>query len=808
MLVPAAGSMASNLIDISSVRLAVRSDGRHNGASIQPRPSFMKPSFRLTGALVALLSPLAVSAQSTPPPRDEVVELSPFVISTTVDKDVFLSESTSGTLVSRPLEKTPMGITVVSSELMKELMILNADGLSKIVPGVANQNNTSSEGTGNNTQYSSRGFTVIPRRNGFAPGGRLYDMTGIERVEVIRGPNSILFGQNDPGGVINYVTKRPTLRSQAGVRGAITGAVGNFDFYRAQTDLDVTLIPGTLAVRLPMSYTENKREFKWFKNEVEAVNPSVLWRVFPKTELTFEWEHLDVYTHFAAFQPIAWTPPGGTEFADMNKRGLGYSQSMGSASNYTFGPYSHANNKQTNWTLDLTSRLTDHITFRGVYSNNKRNRDEVVPTGGDPFRLVPVPFRGQETQDGNRIRGYKGDILAQYDVGPFKTRTVLGYEFNENDYFATTWRTFQNGANLNLFTLNVGFDPATLKATRDTVASDYAPFPRNNYSKNVGNTVVDASNPWRIEGGPSLARQKWTNQRISEVLSAYEDRLQFLLGYARGKSTTFTFTNTGPTQLTHAQLSELSQHANVYQLGAGLAVDQRKQHMLFVNKSTSYAPQFLLDINNNFLPSQTAVGVEGGLKSKWSDILSTTVTVFSQKRTNVGRQFTDFTINRTYGILTPGEKSRGVELEAWLRFSSQFTGQIAYAQFDGHVTGAPQGREFLIGRELPRSPEKSLSLFSNYAIKGGVADGVRVGFGANYKNDTWLDTGLNQLTLGRRSSAYTVYWMTLAKEIKLANRRAVAVRLNVGNLTNLKYVSEGFTFGEPRSIRLSTDYKF
>ena len=734
--------------------------------------------------------------------------MSPFVISSSSANDTRITESTSGTLFARPLEKTPMGISVVSSEMMKELMVLNADGLSKIVPGIANQNNTSSEGTGNNTQYSSRGFTVIPRRNGFAPGGRLYDMTGIDRVEVIRGPNSILFGQNDPGGVINYVTKRPTLRNQVGVRGAVTGVVGNFDFYRVQTDVDLTLIPGKLAIRLPMSYTENKREFKWFKNEVEAVNPSILWRIFPKTELTFEWEHLDVYTHFAAFQPVAWTPPGGTEFADVTKRGLGYSQSEGSASNYTFGPYSHANNKQTNWTLDLTSRLTDHITFRGIYSNNKRNRDEVVPTGGDPFRLVPVPFRGQETQDGNRIRGYKGDILAQYDVGPFKTRTVLGYEFNENDFFARVWRTALNGVNLNLFTLNVGYDPVTIKATRDTVASDYVGFPRNNYAFNIGNTVVDPSNPWRLESGPVLARQKWTNQRISEVLSAYDDRVQLLLGYARGKSTTITFANTSALGQTHVQTSQSSQTANVYQVGIGVAIDQKKDHMLFVNKSTSYAPQFLLDINNNFLPSQTAVGIEGGVKSKWNDALSTTVTLFTQKRTNVGRQFTDFTLNRTYGILTPGEESKGIEFEAWYRFSSQFTAQLAFAKFDGKVTGAPPGREFVLGRELPRSPEQSASLFTNYTIKGGPADGVRVGFGANYKNDTWLDTGLNQLTLGRRSSSYLVYWMTLAKEFKLANKRAIAVRLNVGNLANKLYISEGFTYGEPRSIRLSTDYKF
>ncbi|MCX6943686.1 MAG: TonB-dependent receptor plug domain-containing protein [Opitutales bacterium] len=742
----------------------------------------------------ALKNPVAATPTDA---SDEVVQISPFVVKTGSDNRI--EESNSGTLVSRPLEKTPMGITVVSSEMMKDLMILNADGLSKIVPGIANQNNTSSEGTGNNTQYSSRGFTVIPRRNGFAPGGRLYDMTGIDRVEIIRGPNSILFGQNDPGGVINYVTKRPTIRDGVGAHGVFTLALGDFDFYRTQTDIDATIIPGQLAIRLPMSYTTNKREFKWYKNRVEAVNPSVVWRIFPRTELTFEWEHLDVYTNFAAFQPVAWTPPGGTEFADIQKRGLGYSNSEGSASNYTFGPYSHANNKQTNWTLDLTSRITDHITFRGIYSNNKRNRDEVVPQGGDPFRVTPLPYRGQETQDGNRIRGYKGDLLAEYDLGPFKTRTVVGFEYNENDFFAKVWRTYQNGANLNLFTLNVGFDPVTGKATRDTVASDYLPFPSNNYKDNS----ADPTNPWRIESGPSLARQKWTNQRISEVLSAYDDRLQLLLGYARGKSTTFTFANT-----TFVQTSEISQSANVYQIGAGVMVDREKKHMLFVNRSTSYAPQFLLDINNNFLPSQTAVGTEGGFKSKWSESFSSTVTLFTQRRTNVGRQYNDPVLLRTYGILTPGEMSRGVELETVYRPTKQLDVQFALAQFHGEITGAPPGREFVIGRELPRSPEKSWSLFTNYRFEGGALDGFRLGMGANHKNDTWLDTGLNQTTLGRRSTPYTVVWLTAAKEFKLENKRSLVVRLNVGNLTNKEYISEGFTFGDPRSIRLSTDFKF
>ncbi|HLP24601.1 MAG TPA: TonB-dependent receptor plug domain-containing protein, partial [Acidobacteriota bacterium] len=296
--------------------------------------------------------------------------MSPFVVTSTTDSER-VEESTSGTLVSRPLDKLPMGIQVVSSELMKQLDILNADSLGRVVPGLANQNNTTSEGTGNNTQYASRGFTVLPRRNGFAPGGRLYDMTGIDRVEVIRGPNSLLYGQSDAGGIINYITKRPRIRTTTGLRGTVSAAVGNYSFYRGMLDVDYTLIPGKLGFRLPASFTSNEREFAFYRNKTIAYNPSVLWRPFANTEVSFEWEYLDVRTNFGAFQPIVWRPPGSTvEVVDKTNRGLGREARGG-----LFGPYAKAENEQTNWTADITSRLNEHLTFRGIYSKNARDRN-------------------------------------------------------------------------------------------------------------------------------------------------------------------------------------------------------------------------------------------------------------------------------------------------------------------------------------------------------------------------------------------------------------------------------------------------
>ena len=761
----------------------------------------MKSSASLLRTLLALGAFSSAFAQAIKPPAapatEEVVELSPFVISTPRDTtDTRINESTSGTLVSRPLDKLPMGIQVVSAELMKLLDIFNADSLGRVVPGLANQNNTTSEGTGNNTQYASRGFTVLPRRNGFAPGGRLYDMTGIDRVEVIRGPNSLLYGQSDAGGIINYITKRPRIRSTTDARGTVSLAGGDYAFYRAVADVDVTLAPGLLGFRLPASFTSNEREFDFFRNKVIAYNPSLLFRPFAKTEVSFEYEYLDVRTNFGAFQPIVWRPPGSTvEFVDKNSRGLGRAARGG-----FFGPYAKAENQQTNWTADVTSRLTDQITFRGVYSENKRDRNEIVPTGGDPFRAVPIPYYGANTRDGNRITGYKGDLLGQWDLGPFKTRTILGHEYNKNIFFASIWRGWNAAANArdNLYTMNLGYDPVTQRVTRAPTAADYRPF--NGVSGEWLDTKLDPA-LWRLESGPQRFLSEWTNTRVSEVLSGFDDRLQLLGGVARGKSI-LTNTVTGAAD---------SRKATTWQAGLGWSFDPKKQHMVFVNRSTSYQPQFLFDINFNPLPPLTAEGLEGGIKSTWGATgLSTTVVFYMQERKDVGRQFQDFSLNppRTYGILTPGEEVQGVELEAWYQATKQLSFTFLYAQFDGKITGAPPGREALIGAELPRAPEKSANVLVNYTVVGGLLNQTRWTVGTNWKNDVWLDTGLNLNTRERRSDGGAVLFAVVAKEFKLANRRAITVRLNVGNILDRDYISEGFTFGEKRTFRLSADYRF
>jgi outer membrane receptor protein involved in Fe transport len=150
-----------------------------------------------------------------------------------------------------------------------------------------------------------------------------------------------------------------------------------------------------------------------------------------------------------------------------------------------------------------------------------------------------------------------------------------------------------------------------------------------------------------------------------------------------------------------------------------------------------------------------------------------------------------------------------LEFEAWYQSTKRLSFTFLYAQFDGKITGTSATNTAVLGRELPRAPEKSGNLLVNYKIDGdGWLGGTRWTLGMNYRNDTWLDTGLGANTLERRSDGGAVLFMAASKEVKLANKRSLLLRLNVGNITNRTYISEGFTFGEPRMIRFATDYRF
>jgi iron complex outermembrane receptor protein len=188
------------------------------------------------------------------------------------------------------LRETPQAITQIDAEIIDQNAILRLADVLDLSASVARQNNFG----GLWDSYAVRGFAGdenLPSGylvNGFNGGrgfGGTRDAAGIERVEVLKGPNAALFGRGEPGGTVNIVTKVADFET----RGRITALAGSFDRRRADSDVNIA-IGDVAAIRL-IGYYENAGSFRdTVRSERLGFLPSVLFRLGERTTLTYDLE--------------------------------------------------------------------------------------------------------------------------------------------------------------------------------------------------------------------------------------------------------------------------------------------------------------------------------------------------------------------------------------------------------------------------------------------------------------------------------------------------------------------------------------
>jgi catecholate siderophore receptor len=223
-----------------------------------------------------------------PPPPDPIEIVlqvaGASAVVTVTDISGYLTEAVSGAMRrATSVRDIPQSISVVSKEQIKDQSLQSITDVVAYVPGV-----TSHQGENNRDQLIFRGnsssadFFV----NGVRDDVQYYrDLYNIDRVEVIKGPNSMVFGRGGGGGVINRVTKEPSFSSSR----EITAQLGSFGNRRFTTDLNQRL-NHSLALRLNGLY-ENSDSFRRFVGlERHAVNPTLTWALSNNTRITGSYE--------------------------------------------------------------------------------------------------------------------------------------------------------------------------------------------------------------------------------------------------------------------------------------------------------------------------------------------------------------------------------------------------------------------------------------------------------------------------------------------------------------------------------------
>ena len=228
---------------------------------------------------------IAPATPAAPAAREDVVELSPFVIATERETGWSANDTLSATRTKQALKDVPVNIDAITSDFMEDLGLFTADETAQFVANVYALPTMENDNQGGN--FSFRGMTQTNNisRNyfrWFIPS----DTYNVERIDFGKGSNSLIFGEVEPGGQGAAFTKRPQMRS-FGSAMAYNNSEGG---YRYQIDYNRKLT-STLALRLNAVHRQEKTFQDASAYKFDGATLAAVWQPFKHTSIRVEGEH-------------------------------------------------------------------------------------------------------------------------------------------------------------------------------------------------------------------------------------------------------------------------------------------------------------------------------------------------------------------------------------------------------------------------------------------------------------------------------------------------------------------------------------
>ncbi|MBK1875285.1 TonB-dependent receptor plug domain-containing protein [Pelagicoccus mobilis] len=269
-------------------------------------------------ALALLMAPLSYGQESDD--EDEIFELSPFTV-TSDDNEGYRATSTlAGTRLKTELKDVGSAISVITAEFMEDTGTTTVEDLlvhtvsTEIGGAVGNFAGTgiaSDNEDGNSNARSSpqsnnrvRGLSTAAATRDYFLTPMGFDSYNTERVTISRGPNSILFGIGEPGGIIENKIKRAQLNSDDG---RAQFRIGNRGSYRTTLDYNKVILEDRLSIRfMGMMEEINFKQKPTFEKD-ERFTIAATWKVLKNEESEF-FEPTMIYANYEDVK-VRGTPP-------------------------------------------------------------------------------------------------------------------------------------------------------------------------------------------------------------------------------------------------------------------------------------------------------------------------------------------------------------------------------------------------------------------------------------------------------------------------------------------------------------------
>lgn len=711
---------------------------------------------KFSSAVVIFVLQLQSSAQTSPAAAepDEILVLSPFEVKAAPIHSYLATNSAVGTRIAVPLVSLPMTASVMTSDFISDRGMTSINDALRFVPGIRRNAN-------NSDQFTIRGFQArAARRNYFSDAADLSEGRGrnetaeIERIEVVKGPTSVLFGFGNPGGVINILTKKPLTKQQT----VLTLEGGDFDHFSTTIDSTGPLAKfgeAQLLYRVIGAYQDSGgfRDFEAYQKEFLNAQLQLNYkRTMVRAEVRIQ--HLDEHE---AFINMPFEPNSGT-------------LALPERTYNTAGPDTWARQRQITTYLEATHVFNKHLSFRIAaardehYYNALRRVGAQIPPAQVPLsNASTVVVTGNINDDKRAIDSWQADLTGSFDLPFGNLKTVIGASNAE------AAARISSRVNNNL--------PQRFFPIFNIAARNYDVGPLSSY-------VVSTA------GTSNEARTDRVYYALA-TLTALDERLTLLAGVGRGESKTFLhqYLTTTPPSIGDFEVTKPL-------FGSSFRI--MPDVYLFANTSESSSA-------NLRFPDTPEKGQSYDIGVKVAkDRFSGSITYFDTTRENIQVQIFNGLTGLFTFELSGKESSKGVEAEFQFLPTPQIQLLGSYTYLDTEVISDLE-RPARVGTELPDAPRNSYRLWSKYTFKGGRLDRFWAGVGYSYTSS--MRSARNPALFRIISDSWSRWDASLGYSMKVG-RTNVDWVLAMDNLTDEDYIDYFLIRGRPFNAKLSARIRF
>ncbi|TVV75817.1 TonB-dependent siderophore receptor [Sphingomonas solaris] len=689
-----------------------------------------------------------------------------------------------------PLKELPQSIQTLSGETLREVNLTRLDTALDFASGVSRQNNFG----GLFDAFALRGFAGDENTasnylvNGFNASrgyGGIRDTSNIERMEVLKGPSSALFGRGEPGGTVNIITKKPQFDA-FGLNATV--GYGRFDTYRAEGDVNVPLA-GNLAVRVTGAY-ENADSFRDFiESEKYTVTPSILWKPAPDTTVSYELE----YIHQAVPFDRGIVAVNGDPKALSRKTFLGEPGDGDTEVEALGHQFQLQHSFSRDWNMSFGAGYRD-TSFTGFSSDAELVDGRQPFYNNNSFTTTRILSRQRRFRDyGTKDLVFRGELSGKIYTGPFTHHLLVGADW---DYYKldVLQNRFRPGTGANALTT------ASTQAMLNTfnAINVFNPVYGNLPAVGAFQNQRERQYSWGVYFQDQIDLTDALKVRVGGRYDDVEQTLNFRV----------PGTNGALPAVAKQDKTKFSPQVGVsYEISEAFSLYASYGKGFRFNTGTG-APN-AAGVSTLFEPETTKSVEVGGKFALFDDMLTGTVALFETKKNNV---LTADPANPGFSQGLGKARSRGVEFDATGQLPAGFRVTIAYAYLDAEVRTAAAdpnfGFQLRVGDPLINIPKNSGSVLLFKDIEFGEQK-LTLGAGVNYVGKRLGETGyrfpdgsfftLPSYTLTRVSAAFEV-------------NEHIRVSGEVTNLFDEKYFPSSYsrlwlTPGTPRSWMVRVGYK-